>query len=59
LLGLYYFRWTGTAEELKEYVRRVNEITNGTEETSYKGVFTPASDGMVCCFLREQVLTEY
>ena len=43
MLGLYYFRWTGTSEELKEYVGRINEIANGIEGSSFKGVFAPAS----------------
>jgi len=44
LLGLYYFRWTGTAKELKEYVGRVNEISDGIEGASFKGVFAPTSE---------------
>jgi hypothetical protein len=44
LLGLYYFRWNGTSEELKEYLRRVNEIADGTEGASFKGVFAPSSE---------------
>ena len=43
MLGLYYFRWTGTSEELKEYVERVKEIANVVEGANLKGVFTPAS----------------
>jgi hypothetical protein len=43
LLGLYYFRWTGTPEELKEYVGRINDIANGIEGASFKGVFAPTS----------------
>ena len=43
MLGLYYFRWTGTAEDLKEYVGRINEIANSTEGASFKGVYTPTS----------------
>lgn len=44
MLGLYYFRWTGTSDELKEYIGRVNEIANGIEGASLKGVFTPTSE---------------
>jgi len=44
LLGLYYVRWTGTSEELKEYVGRVNQIANLIEGTSFKGIFTPANE---------------
>ena len=40
---LYYIRWTGTAAELKEYVDRVNEVTNVTEGVSLKGIFLPTS----------------
>ena len=43
MLGLYYFRWTGTSEELKEYVGKVNEIANVIEGASFKGIFTPTS----------------
>ena len=41
---LYYFRWTGTATEMKEYVGRVNEICNQTEGVNFKGVFMPTSE---------------
>ena len=44
MLGLYYFRWTGTSEELKEYVARINEISNGIEGVGFKGVFAPTSE---------------
>jgi hypothetical protein len=44
LLGLYYFNWTGTAKELKEYIGRVNEIANATEGARFKGVFAPTSE---------------
>jgi hypothetical protein len=44
LFVLYYFRWTGTAAELKEYVERVNELTKKTEGVDLKGVFTPTSE---------------
>ena len=44
MLVLYYFRWTGTSEELKEYVGRTNEIANGIEGASFKGIFTPTSE---------------
>ena len=40
---LYYFRWTGTIKELKEYVGRVNEIANTTEGAELKGIFMPTS----------------
>ena len=44
MLGLYYFRWTGTSEELKEYIGRVNEIAKGIEGANFKGVFAPTSE---------------
>jgi hypothetical protein len=44
LFALYYFRWTGIIEELKEYVKRVREITNKTEGVELKGIFTPTSE---------------
>ena len=44
MLGLYYFRWTGTSEELKEYVGRTKEIANGIEGAGFKGIFTPISE---------------
>jgi len=44
VLGLYYFRWTGTSEELKEYVGRVKEIADGIEGADFKGVFVPSSE---------------
>ena len=44
MLGLYYFRWTGTTKELKEYVGRVKEISDGIEGASCKGVFAPSSE---------------
>ena len=44
MLGLYYFRWTGTSEELKEYVARINDIVNGIEGAGFRGVFAPISE---------------
>jgi hypothetical protein len=44
VLGLYYFRWTGTSEELKEYIGRISEIANRVEGAGFKGVFTPISE---------------
>jgi hypothetical protein len=44
VLGLYYFRWTGTNKEWKEYIGRVSEITNGIEGASFKGVYAPTSE---------------
>ena len=44
MLGLYYFRWTGTSKELKEYIERVKETANKVEGANLKGVFTPTSE---------------
>ena len=44
MLGLYYFRWTGTSEELKEYVGRVQEISDRIDGVNLKGVFAPSSE---------------
>lgn len=44
MLGLYYFRWTGTSKELKEYVGRVQKVADGIEGASFKGVFIPTSE---------------
>jgi hypothetical protein len=44
LLGLYYFRWTGTSEEFEEYFGRSREIADGIEGADLKGVFLPTSE---------------
>lgn len=44
MLGLYYFNWAGTTEELKEYVGRVKSISDGIEGVEFKGAFTPTSE---------------
>ena len=44
MLGLYYFRWTGTSEEFKEYFGRAKEIADGIEDADLKGVFLPMSE---------------
>ena len=44
MLGLYYFRWTGTSEEFKEYFSRSKEIADGIEGADLKGVFLPTSE---------------
>lgn len=44
MLGLYYFNWAGTPEELKEYIRRCKSISDGIEGVDLKGVFTPSSE---------------
>ena len=44
MLVLYYFRWTGTATELKEYAGKVNEITDEVEGVNFRGIFSPTSE---------------
>jgi hypothetical protein len=44
LLILYYIRWTGTLEELKEYVGRWKSMCDGIEGINLKGVFSPSSE---------------
>jgi hypothetical protein len=41
---LYYYRWIGTAEEWKEYVGRIEEISGGIRGVNLKGMFCPSSD---------------
>jgi hypothetical protein len=36
VFGLYYVRWVGTSEEFKEYVGRVEEISDGIEGSFLK-----------------------
>jgi hypothetical protein len=52
LLVLYYFRWTGTAKELKEYVDIVNELADEIEGVNFKGIFSPTSE-LNCVILFE------
>lgn len=40
---LYYFRWIGTAEELKEYVDDIKELANGINGVNFSGIFSPTS----------------
>ena len=44
MLGLYYFRWTGTSKEIKEYIERVSKIANKIQGANLKGAFTPTSE---------------
>ena len=44
MLVLYYFRWTGTAKELKEYIGEIKALTNGIEGVNFKGIFAPISE---------------
>ena len=41
---LYYIRWIGTAGELKEYVSRINTITNEIDGVSFRGIFSLTSE---------------
>jgi len=44
LLFLYYFRWVGTPEELKEYLGRSKSVIDRVEGVDFKGVFVPSSE---------------
>ena len=44
MLFLYYFRWVGTPEELKEYGERSKSVIDGVEGVDLKGVFVPSSE---------------
>lgn len=44
MLVLYYFRWTGKAKELKEYVDIINELADEIEGVNFKGIFSPTSE---------------
>ena len=41
---IYYFRWSGTSSEMKDYVEKVNGICDMTEGVNFKGVFMPSSE---------------
>ena len=40
---IYYFRWVGTSEELKEYIENVKAIADDIKEVQFKGIFAPSS----------------
>ncbi|MDQ1279334.1 MAG: hypothetical protein QG670_596 [Thermoproteota archaeon] len=44
LLTLYYFNWTGTSEELKEYIKMTASVFKDMEGISFRGVFIPTSE---------------
>jgi hypothetical protein len=44
LYVMYYFRWTGTSSEIKDYVERVNKLYDKTKDVNFKGVFIPTSE---------------
>ena len=43
MLILFYVRWSGTTEELKEFLRRMGDICDKMEDIELKGVYTPTS----------------
>lgn len=53
MLILFYFRWIGTPEELKEFVGRMKNISDGIEGIDLKGVFTPPTSEWNACMLYE------
>ena len=63
MLVLYYFRWVGTPEELKEYGDRAKSICDGIEGVDLKGVFAPSSEWSSVTLLEavsyEKVLEAY
>jgi hypothetical protein len=44
LLVLHYFNWTGTSEELKEFVNLVKNLAVGLGGISLLGIFIPTSE---------------
>ncbi len=44
MLTLYYFNWSGTSEELKEFIGRMKSIIDGTEGVELSGLFVPTSE---------------
>ena len=44
MLILFYIRWVGTHEELKEYVGRMKSICDGIKGIDLKRVFSPSSE---------------
>ncbi len=44
MLTLYYFNWSGTSEELKEFVGRMKSIIEGTEGVEFNGLYIPTSE---------------
>ncbi len=44
MLFLYYFNWSGTSEELREFAERMKSIITGTEGVEFSGIFIPTSE---------------
>ncbi len=44
MLTLYYFNWSGTSEELKEFAGRMKSIIDETEGVEFSGLFIPTSE---------------
>ena len=51
MLILYYLRWTGTPEELKQYMGRVTAISDEVDGAALKGVFVPSSEWNVALLM--------
>jgi hypothetical protein len=41
---LYYFNWSGTSEEFREFSGRMKSIIDGTEGVEFSGLFIPTSE---------------
>ena len=44
MLFLYYFNWTGTPEELREFAGQMKSISKETEGIEFNGLFIPISE---------------
>ena len=44
MLFLYYFNWTGTPEELREYSGQIKNIIKEIEGIEFNGLFIPISE---------------
>ncbi len=44
MLTLYYFNWTGTPEELREFSERMKSIIEKTEGVEFNGLYMPTSE---------------
>ena len=44
MLLLYYFNWSGSPEEFKEYAGRMKGIINEAEGIEFSGFFVPISE---------------
>lgn len=44
MLVLYYFNWSGTSEEFKDFISRVKSIIDGIKGVELSGFFIPTSE---------------